>query len=95
MAKHIADLGKNFLKNMGEGFYRGMVLRIYKAKIKDIVGTTKFAYYLKGQKLTKDNRLIVYVREPWKTELHMQRFQILQAINERLEKDFLNAIIFR
>ncbi len=87
----ISKIGKEFLTSLGEGFLRGMVLRLYKAKIKELVGTKDFARYITGESI-KDNTLIIYCNEPWKSELHARRYQILQKINERLETEYLDEV---
>ncbi len=90
----LSEVGKEFLTSLGEGFLRGMTLRIYKAKIKELVGTKDFANYITGESI-KDNTLIIYCNEPWKSELHARRYQILQKINERLETEYLDEVRLR
>ncbi len=90
----ISKIGKEFLTSLGEGFLRGMTLRLYKAKIKELVGTKDFANYITGESI-KDNTLIIYCNEQWKSELHARRYQILQKINERLEAEYLDEVKLR
>lgn len=92
--KPLSEVGKKFLASLGEGFLRGMTLRIYKAKIKELVGTTDFARYITGETI-KDNTLIIYCKEPWKSELHARRYQIKQKINKRLEREYLTEVKLR
>ncbi len=90
----LSSIGKDFLKTLGEGFYRGLILRLYKAKIKELVGTKDFAKYITGESI-KDNTLIIYCKEPWKSELHARRYQIQQKINKRLETEYLDEVKLR
>lgn len=76
---------------MGNDFLKAMTLKLYKAKIKDLVGTTDFGGYITGE-TTKDRTLIIYCKEPWKSELHARRYQIQKAINNRLENEYLNEV---
>ena len=87
----LSKVGKEFLSSLGEGFLKGMTLKIYKAKIKELVGTKDFARYITGEAI-KNNTLIIYCKEPWKSELHARRQQIKQKINERLESDYLDSV---
>lgn len=87
----LSEIGKKFLASLGEGFLKGMVLRLYKAKIKELVGTKDFAQYITGQQI-RDNTLIIYCKEPWRSELHARRYQIKQKINSRLEQEYLTKV---
>lgn len=87
----LSKIGKEFLVSLGNGFLKGMVLKLYKAKIKELVGTKDFAGYITGQKI-RDKTLIIYCNEPWKSELHARRYQIKQKINERLEREYLTEV---
>lgn len=89
----LSAIGKKFLSSLGEGFYRGMILRIYKAKIKDIVKTKAFASYITGERITEDKKLIIYCKHPWKHELSARRYQILKKINNRIENDYLKEVV--
>lgn len=90
----LSEVGKKFLASLGEGFLIGMTLRIYKAKIKELVGTKDFAQYITGEQI-KDKTLIIYCKHPWKHELQARRYQIKQKINERLEREYLNKVKIR
>lgn len=90
----LSKIGKEFLVSLGDGFLKGLTLRIYKAKIKDLVGTEDFARYITGECI-KDKSLIIYCNEPWKSELHARRYQIKQKINERLEREYLDEVQLR
>lgn len=87
----LSKIGKEFLVRLGDDFLKGMTLRIYKAKIKELVGTKGFARYITGESI-KDKTLIIYCNEPWKSELHARRYQIKQKINKRLEREYLTKV---
>ena len=91
----LAKIGKEFLNSLGRGALVGMTLKLYKSQIKKIVGTKAFAPYITGEKLTDDNKLIIYCNGIWKAELHNRRYQIKHQINKRLDKEFLNEVQLR
>jgi hypothetical protein len=91
----LSKVGKQFLKSLGRGALVGMTLKLYKSQIKNLVGTKEFAPYITGQTITDDNKLIIYCKEPWKTELHNRRYQLKKQINDRLDKEFITQVIFR
>lgn len=89
---------------MGPGLRRGMVLRIYKAKIQEVVGSDAWADHLAGARMTarseadyRNPTLIIRLQpgSPWRAELHMRRAQIRRAINERMKSEFIRAVIIK
>lgn len=106
--KPLKDLMKQDFNpaEMGPGYRRGMVLRVYKGLIKKLTGRKEFAGDITGEKITgehitdsKDPKyrnptLIIYVRPGsiWKHELHQLRYQIRKAINERLKCEFIKEV---
>lgn len=92
----LSKIGKQFLKSLGRGALVGMILRIYKAKIKELVGTKDFARYITGQTITDDNKLLIYCsNDQWRAELQARRYQIRKQINQRLDKDFITEVIIK
>lgn len=104
---NLADYGLDFLIRFGgPGIKRGMVLKIYKAKIADLIGRPqaksmvqdlKAAYLLPKNHNASDydNPTLVLKFQPgsmWRTEMQYKRYQLKELINKRLESDFLKQI---
>lgn len=92
----LSKIGKQFLKSLGRGALVGLTLKLYKAKIKELVGTKDFARYITGETITDDNKLLIYCsNDQWSAELSARRYQIQQRINKRLEKEFITEVIIK
>lgn len=86
--------------NMGPELKRGLVLRVYKSKIRDVVKNKRFAadiVYASLQGPDDQLELIVKLRPGsyWRPELHAQREPIRRKINARCEEEFIKRIQFR
>lgn len=89
---------------MGPGFKRGLVLKVYKAKIKELVGSMDFSTDLKkAVLLPKEGKgydnptLVIYFKAGslWATELQYQRHKLKILLNQRLKADFIKKVIIK
>ena len=86
------------VENMGTAMKRGMVLTIYRSKIKEVSGhrLAKVTGHAKMVGPFENPTLIIYCKiDIARYELTMQRHKIKQAINERIKADLIQKIIFK
>ena len=83
------------VEKMGTGLKRGMVLKVYKAKVAEVCGK-KVAGMISGAKMKgKDDHPVLWIyckNDVVKHHLNMHRRQILAKINERLKGEFLSGV---
>src|SRR5699024_2776234 len=87
----LADIMKEAFNpsNMGPGMKRGMVLYIYRSKIREATGSSAFMRYLVGASMADKNNVpqILWLRfknDVWRAEMRMHCHTIKELINERL-----------
>ena len=95
----IGDLLNQFKpENMGSSMKRGMVLKIFRSKIKEAAGE-KLATLVSNAKMVGDfdnPTLIIYCQSHMvRHELHMKRLKIKELINERLKSEFIKKVIVK
>ena len=99
-ATSLGDHLKTMFKpeNMDTGMKRGMVLKIYRAKVKEVAGET-LAKLCTGAKLKGNNtapNLVIYTsHQPARHELNYNAHAIKKAINERLKCEFIQKVYIK
>lgn len=106
MPRPLSDvMGKKFdPAQMGPGFKRGMVLYIYKAKIRDLVGEQQATHCLNDLQyasMTDRNEQdyqhpILYLHftpgSLWRAEMRSYCWRLKDLINKRLKSEFLRDV---
>lgn len=90
--------------DMKPGYKRGLILKVYKAKLKELVGKDAIKSLLGDLKditiLPKTGRqynnpvIILRFRpgSPWIPEMHARRYQLKMLLNKRLKSEFVKEV---